>query len=166
MTHPSHILIRPGRPDDADVVARLAAESAAYLRALGDPCDFRFDAAAYLDNGFGPQRAFESLLAHRDREAVGSLFWHLGYDSDAAIRLIHVIDLFVTAAIRGQGVGRALLRAAAAQGRHLGAEQIRLEVYRPNHKVRAFYDRLGAIASCDLDRLTIPIANLIDGRSE
>ncbi len=166
MTHPSPILIRPGQPEDADAVARLAAESAAFLRALGDPCDFRFDAAAYLDNAFGPQRVFDSLLAHRDREVVGFLFWHLGYDSDAAVRLIHVIDLFVTADFRGQGVGRALLAAAATQGRRLGAVEMRLEVYRPNHAARDFYDRLGAIAACDLDRLTIPISNLTDRPSE
>ncbi len=44
--------IRPTTPEDATEIERLYAQSAAYLRTLGDTTDFQFNAQVYLRDGF------------------------------------------------------------------------------------------------------------------
>jgi len=55
-----------------------------------------------------------------------------------------VVDvLYVRAAARGKGLGRELLRAAAAHAREQGADVVELDVVEDNDGARRFYDRLG-----------------------
>lgn len=54
-----------------------------------------------------------------------------------------VADLYVEEALRGRGVGRALLRAAEAQARALGVRRMELKVLAENSAALAFYDALG-----------------------
>ena len=112
--------VRAARRADADAVAVLVAEFAEYLRALGDPTDFRFDGASFVRDGFGRGALFHALVVLRARQLVGYLLWHDGYDSDRALRLVHVIDLFVTASERGHGIGRQLMEEVARRARRRG----------------------------------------------
>ena len=52
------------------------------------------------------------LGAWRDKELIGyaCLYWH--YSSPAAADTVLINDLYVDAAARGQGVGRALIEAS------------------------------------------------------
>ena len=86
------MMIRPATPSDAEAIGQLMAQSAAYLRGLGDTTDFRFTAETFLRDGFGPNPAFTSIVAVVEEEVVGHLFYHFGYDTDWAIRLLYVID--------------------------------------------------------------------------
>ncbi len=56
---------------------------------------------------------------------------------------LHINNIGVHAAARGRGVGSALLRAAIATGRRLGAEQALLEVRAGNVPAQALYRRCG-----------------------
>ncbi|MBE7472759.1 MAG: GNAT family N-acetyltransferase [Anaerolineae bacterium] len=138
------MMIRPATPTDAEAVGQLMAESADYLRALGDTTDFRFTAETYVRDGFGPNPAFSGLVAEVDGEVVGHLLYHFGYDTDRAMRLLDVIDLMVRENRRGQGIGKALMFKAAEIGREAGASELVWAVYKPNKSAAEFYERLGA----------------------
>jgi [ribosomal protein S18]-alanine N-acetyltransferase len=56
---------------------------------------------------------------------------------------MEILNLAVDPAARGKGIGRALIRAAAAEGAARGAAKVFLEVRESNSSARAFYTRLG-----------------------
>ena len=145
------LAIRSATPGDAEAVGQLMAQSADYLRALGDTTDFRFTAETYLRDGFGPNPAFAGLVAEADGEVVGHLLYHFGYDTDRAMRLLHVIDLMVREDKRGQGIGKALMLQAAKLCRQAGGRELVWAVYKPNRPAAEFYERLGAGYIEDLD---------------
>jgi GNAT superfamily N-acetyltransferase len=138
------VTIRPATPADAEAIGQLMAQSAAYLRALGDTTDFRFTAEIYRRDGFGPNPAFSALVAELDNEIVGHLFYHFGYDTDRAMRLLYVIDLMVREDRRGQTIGKALMLRAAEICRETGGSEMVWAVYKPNQQAAKFYERLGA----------------------
>lgn len=157
---PQHLMIRAATASDAAAVGELAQQLAAYLRSLGDPTDFRFNAEAYLRDGFGPQPAFAGLVAEVAGRVVGYLLYHFGYDTDRAVRLLHVIDLYVHEDGRGQGVGGALMRAAVQRCREAGGRELFWAVYAPNQLAATFYERLGARYTKDLKFMywTVPLS--------
>ena len=138
------LTIRRATTNDAAAVGQLAQQFADYLRGLGDQGDFRFDAEAYLRDGFGPTPAFSGFIAEREGRVVGYLLYHWGYDTDRAIRLLHVVDLYIQESARRQGVGRALMNAAAEACREGGGQGLFWSVYAPNKMAAEFYERLGA----------------------
>jgi GNAT superfamily N-acetyltransferase len=139
------LTIRAAVASDAAAVAQLMAESAAYLRALGDTStDFNFTAETYLRDGFGPNPAFSGLVAVDEGEVSGHLLYHFGYDTDRAIRLLHVVDLMVREGSRKQGIGKALMHRVAELAREAGASELFWAVYKPNQLAARFYEGLGA----------------------
>lgn len=117
---------------DAQIIGELARQFADYLRSLGDMTDFQFNAETYLRDGFGPNPAFAGIVAEANGEVAGYLLYHFGYDVDRALRLLHVIDLYVRPEVRGRGVGRALMDEAARLCREGGGRELCWAVYRPN----------------------------------
>jgi ribosomal protein S18 acetylase RimI-like enzyme len=152
---PGSLTVRSSRVEDAESVGRMAAAFADYLRGLGDETDFRFDAEAFRRDGFGPDPAFAGLIAEQDGKAIGYLHYCLGYDADAAERVIHVIDLWVEPKARGLGAGRALMQEAARISREKNATLLFWTVYKPNRLAAGFYERLGARYLRDLDFMII-----------
>jgi ribosomal protein S18 acetylase RimI-like enzyme len=138
------VIIRPARESRADAIGALAAEFQAYLRDLGDRTDFAWGAKEVLRDGFGERAAFAGVVAEVDGDVVGDALYHDGYETDRGRRLVHLIDLYVQAWARRQGVGRALMQRVAELGRERGAEFVFWSVYKPNAQARAFYERLGA----------------------
>ncbi len=136
-------IIRPARASDAQAIGILARQFADYLRELGDTTEFKLTAQAYLRDGFGLRPAFQGLVAE-ERSLVGYLLYHFGYDSDAATRNLHIVDLYVEASARRRGVGKALMERAATIARDGGAEEMIWSVYRGNADAAAFYEKLGA----------------------
>ena len=149
--------IRPAIADDADRIGLLATQFAAYLRGLGDTGDFRFDAHCYLRDGFGPAPAFFGIVAEVEGLVIGYLLYHPGYDTDKAIRLLHIVDLYVDEGFRAMGAGRALMRQAAAIGRQEGASGLIWSVYSRNVMAAEFYLRLGARYVRGLDLMYLEI---------
>jgi len=142
--------VRPAKPEDARAVGELARKFAAYLRQLGDRADFQFDAKAYLRDGFGPNPAFSGLVAETHEQLVGYLLYHPGYDTDRAVRILHIVDLYVDEPFRRQRIARALMEDVARIGREIGAQELFWSVYELNGVARAFYERLGAKYTKDL----------------
>ncbi|MBI2570366.1 MAG: GNAT family N-acetyltransferase [Candidatus Schekmanbacteria bacterium] len=152
------LYIRAAVPGDAEAVARLHGEFAAYLRELGDTTDIRFDAAAFRRDGFAPDAAFAALVAETDSEIAGYLFYHFAYDSDRAMRRLYVVDLYVAPRFRRRGAGAALMAAAADACRRGGAEEMFWAVYNANRSAFAFYEGLGASYTTDLTFMSMPVS--------
>jgi ribosomal protein S18 acetylase RimI-like enzyme len=131
--------IRAASADDAEAVGRLAEQFADYLRSLGDTTDFKLNAQTYLRDGFGTNPAFSGLVAEKDGNIVGYLLYHFGYDSDNAMRILHVVDLYVNESVRRLGIGRALMSAAAKLSRDAGGTELFWSVYVHNKVAASFY---------------------------
>ncbi len=86
------------------------------------------------------------LLGARDGgELVGyaCLYWH--FSSLSARGSVLMNDLFVSAGMRGRGVGRALIEASAAVARERGAAHLEQWATAPdNHVAQRLYDSTGA----------------------
>ena len=143
--------IRSATAADARAIGALAAEFQGYLRALGDQSTFRFTAKTYLQDGWGPHPAFSGLVAELDGEIAAYLLYHFGYDTDQAMRLLYVIDLYVQEGKRRRGVGEALMQRAAQICRDTGGGALIWSVFKPNQLAFRFYERLGAKRIEDLE---------------
>jgi len=151
---PTDVTIRPAAVGDAAEVGQLAAQFADYLRSLGDTTDFQFTAQTYLRDGFGPNPAFAGIVAEAEGHLVGYLLYHFGYDTDRAVRMMHVVDLYVRADARAHGVGTTLLYEAARICRSAGGRDLFWAVYAPNKLAARFYEHLGAEYVHDLRFMT------------
>jgi len=153
------LIVRPAMPDDADRVGQLAHQFADYLRSLGDMTDFAFDAQAYLRDGFGSRPLFLGIVVETESQIIGYLLYYAGYDTDRAVKLLHVADLYVDERFRGRGAGRALMAEAAAIGRREGASGLIWSVFSPNKAAAEFYKRIGATYVMELDWMYLDIAS-------
>jgi ribosomal protein S18 acetylase RimI-like enzyme len=144
MTDAPTVHIRTITGADAESVARMWSDFARYLRQLGDTDDQVFGVEAFLRDGFGPDPAFTGIIAERDGAPVGYLLYHFGYDTDQAMRVVHIVDLWVDPTARRGGVGRALMGEAAARCRAKGGGALIWSVFAPNKLAAAFYEGLGA----------------------
>jgi ribosomal protein S18 acetylase RimI-like enzyme len=151
------VSIRQITVDDAEQVARLYAQSAAHLRALGDPTDFRFDADVYRRDGFGARRAFSGVVAVLDDALVGYLLYTFGYDTDRAKRNLFVIDLGVDEQLRGRGIGKALMERATSICRSAGGGELVWAVYERNTSALEFYRRVGGETITELQFMTLGV---------
>lgn len=142
--------IRDATVADVPAMAGLAAEFAEYMRGLDDTTTLHLDAGALERDGFGPRPAFEGLVAETAGGVVGYLLHHDGYDTDAACRVLFVVDLFVTRTLRQHGVGVALMRAASGIARGRGAKQLVWTVDRSNLAAQRFYQGIGGTFVQDL----------------
>ncbi len=73
------------------------------------------------------------------------LYWH--FSSTRAADAVLMNDLFVVAAARGEGVGRALIEASAAVGRERGAAVLEWTTEPGNATAQRLYDGTGAARS-------------------
>ena len=145
------VIIRPATRDDAATVASLADKFRDYLMSLGDDGSHSMDAEQYLRDGFGEDPAFAGLIAELEGQAVGYLLYHHSYDIDRGGRFLYIFDLFVKEEVRLQGVGRALMEAAADVTRKAGEREMLWSVYTPNKMAKVFYEELGARYTKELE---------------
>ncbi len=140
-------IVRPKRTDAKDIF-RLQKEFDAYLQSLTKKK--RKDHAlkrekAFMRYGFGKNRLFYTLIAKKNRVAVGYICYHLGYDPDEMQGpVIHVIDIFVSSSARGHGIGKSLMKAVAEVCKRKGGFALYFAVWNKNKSAIKFYKKLGA----------------------
>jgi GNAT superfamily N-acetyltransferase len=147
---PQKIFIRPALATDAEAIGQLALQFSEYLQSLGDTMEFKLTAEAILRDGFGDDPAFEGLVAVDAGIVIGYLLYHMSYDSDQALRTLDVADLYVDAAARRQGVGKALMAEAARIALERGAGEMVWAVFNGNAMAASFYEKLGARQITDI----------------
>nr|AIA16841.1 Acetyltransferase (GNAT) family [uncultured bacterium] len=132
-------VIRTALPSDAPSILALLGELAAY----GKAPEFNLNEAHVLRDMFGA--ACHCELALRDEEPVGIATWYWTYKSFRAVRGLFVEDLYVRAAFRGQGLGKALLAHLAGKAEDAGGF-LEWQVLDWNSRAISFYKMLGAQA--------------------
>lgn len=89
------------------------------------------------------QPGCRALVAYQAIVPVGLAICFLGYSSFEARPLLNIHDLAVVPALRGRGVGRALLNAAESEARLCGCCRVTLEVRADNAIARRLYQDFG-----------------------
>ena len=95
-------------------------------------------------HGFGRRRYFDALICRRRRTAVGFALYFFTYSTFLGRPTLYLEDLFVLPEERGQGAGRALLRALARIAVRRGCGRLEWAVLDWNKNSIRFYKRLGA----------------------
>jgi len=142
--------------DAGDIVA-MWRDYVAYMQSIGDPSLFLFDEDSFLADGFGPNPAFEGIIARIDGQPAGYLLYHHSYDIDRAMRLLFIGNLWVAASARRRGVGRALIERIREIARDTNALHLVWGVYSENVLALDFYEGLGAARTENLVWMHMPV---------
>ena len=126
--------------DLSSVLPLLRGYSTFYRASADDEDQLRMAEAFCGDSTDGTQ-----LLARTDTGALvgyATVLW--SWDTTTGTRLAVMEDLFVTEAVRGEGVGRALLEACASTARERGCTALAWETAPDNVVAQGLYDATGA----------------------
>jgi ribosomal protein S18 acetylase RimI-like enzyme len=137
---PLGIAIRPAVASDAEAIH---AALLGIAEATGGTGRVRSTVEDIRRHGFGPAPAFEALVAEADGAVVGLCLFFRSFSTWSGKPGAYVQDLHVAPALRGRGIGEALLRRLAATIRDRGWAYVRLSVDAENGSARAFYERIG-----------------------
>lgn len=103
-----------------------------------------------IRDGFGPTKLFHCFVAEAQDELVGMALIYPRYSTWKGT-VIHLEDLIVTDAMRGSGLGTALLTEVVRYGQKLGVKRICWEVLDWNEPAISFYESKGAKVMRDWD---------------
>ena len=152
-------IIRAATPSDVPVILRFIRELAAYER---EPDAVVATEADLLRDGWGltpdgrtalpsaPPPRFRALIAeHRASQEdqalpAGFALYFTSYSTWLGHHGIRLEDLYVTPALRGRGIGRALLARLAQIAVEEGCGRLEWDVLTWNAPAIAVYERLGA----------------------
>jgi len=157
-------VIRRARPEDVPQIYALIRELAEYERSLAEVVATQDQVASSL---FGPEPAVFAHVAEREGRVVGFALWFLSYSTWLGTHGIYLEDLYVTPAMRGSGLGRALLAELAGVCMEQGYGRLQWWVLDWNSAAIGFYRSLGAVA---MDEWTVfrltgrPLADLAASR--
>jgi GNAT superfamily N-acetyltransferase len=135
-------VIRPAVLGDVPVIYRLIRELAEYERALDQVTATEQQLAQAL---FGPAPAVFAHVAEHEGRVAGFALWFLNYSTWVGRHGIYLEDLYVTPALRGTGLGRALLAELARICVERGYGRLEWWVLDWNSPARGFYTALGAV---------------------
>ncbi len=133
-------VIRRATEADAETIHRMVLDLA---EGIGQGHNVTSSARDIRAHGFGPEAAFEALIAEMNGAAVGLCLFFESFSSWEGRRGVYVQDIFVSDSARGLGLGRRLLAEAAALSAARGGSYLRLSVEADNETALAFYARVG-----------------------
>jgi GNAT superfamily N-acetyltransferase len=133
--------IRPAVPSDGAAIVGLVRGLAEFEQLPG-PDDAA--AARLLADAFGARRRFDVLAAEVDGRVRAYALFFEGYSTFRAAPTLWLEDLFVEPAVRGRGIGSALMRALARVAVERGCYRFEWSVLDWNENARRFYERIGA----------------------
>jgi GNAT superfamily N-acetyltransferase len=133
--------IRPPVPDDLEELVGLCADHAAYERADYDPEGKAGDLARLV---LGAEPRIHCLVAADGSRLAGYATWTYDASTWDAREFAYLDCLYLTAAYRGQGLGRELLRGVARAAHRHGCVQVQWHTPDFNRDAIRFYARIGA----------------------
>ena len=135
------LTIRPARPGEAGLVLSFIKELAEYEKLLDEVSATEADIAEAL---FGANPRSFCDIAEWDGEPVGFAVWFYTYSTFLGRHGIFLEDLFVEPERRGEGIGKALLKALAARCVREGLGRLEWAVLDWNQPSIDFYVSQGA----------------------
>jgi len=150
---PADLEIRFARPEDAATILAFIRELADYERLAGE---VTADEAQLRSSLFGLRPAAEVLIAELGRAPVGFALFFQSYSTFLAKPGLYLEDLFVRPAVRGQGVGGALMSACARIAVQRSYGRFEWSVLDWNEPALRFYAALGTqqMSEWTVQRLT------------
>ena len=134
------IIIRKATLQDMSQVLDLIKELAIFEK---EPDAVEVSVADLQRDGFGEHPLFSCFIAEVATEIVGAAIVYFRFSTWKG-RTIHLEDLIVKEAMRGQGVGAALYTEVMKYGFDLGVKRIEWNVLDWNKGAIKFYERSGA----------------------
>ena len=142
MTAAQQVLkLRPAAPTDAPEILALIRELADYEHLLHEVDATREGLHAAL---FGPTPRVFCDLAEQDGVIAGFALWFYSFSTFRGRHGIYLEDLFVRPAMRGRGIGRALLSGLASRCLREDLARLEWSVLDWNEPALAFDRTLGA----------------------
>jgi len=135
------VTIRAARPADAETVVEMIHAHAGEDD-HGGRC--RITAKDIRTHGFGERPTIEALVAESAGEAVGFLLFFTNFSSWEGKPGLFAEDLYVREDLRGQGIGRRLMRVLGRLAVQRGHARIDWAVLERS-RARRFYEGLGAV---------------------
>ena len=135
------LFIRPATPADVPTILRFIRELALYER---EPDAVVATEADLLRDGWSPTPRFTALIAELDGAPAGFALYFTSYSTWRGHHGIRLEDLYVTPALRGKGIGKALLARIAQIAVAEGCPRVEWDVLDWNAPAIAVYERIGA----------------------
>src|ERR1700726_2036836 len=136
------LLIRRARPGEAGLVLSLVRELAGYEKLLHEVAATEADIDAAL---FDANPRLFCDIAEWNGEVAGFAVWFINFSTFSGRSGIYLEDLFVRPAVRGKGIGKALLAHLAKQCVTNNWSRLQWSVLDWNEPSIAFYKSLGAV---------------------
>src|ERR1700719_2048910 len=143
------LIIRRARPDEAGLVLSLVRELAEYEKLLHE---VEATEAMIGEALFGSNVRLFCDIAEWNGEAAGFAVWFINFSTFSGRSGIYLEDLFVRPALRGKGIGKALLSHLAKACVTNNWSRLQWSVLDWNTPSIEFYKSLGAVL---LDEWTI-----------
>jgi GNAT superfamily N-acetyltransferase len=136
------LAIRRARPDEAGIVLSLIRELAEYEKLLHEVEATEADIAEAL---FGDNPRLFCEIAEWNGKVAGFAVWFVEFSTFSGRSGIYLEDLFVRPALRGKGIGKALLAYLARECVANGWSRLQWSVLDWNTPSIEFYKSLGAV---------------------
>ena len=132
--------IRKGTKEDMPRVLDLINELAIYEKA---PNEVLISEKTLVEEGFGPNKIFDTIVAETDNEVIGMLLYYPVFSTWKG-RSIYLEDFVVANSHRRKGIGQLLIDALVEEARSAQAKKIRWQVLDWNSPAIEFYKRINA----------------------
>ncbi|EMR01773.1 GNAT family N-acetyltransferase [Cesiribacter andamanensis] len=140
MTHTPNITIRTGTRQDLPQVLALIKELAEYERA---PQEVDNTVERMEQDGFGPQKVFDFLVAEQDGRILGLALYYWSYSTWKG-KCMYLEDLVITQPHRRFGIGRRLFDRLIQIAKEKDVRRLSWQVLDWNEPAIEFYKGLGA----------------------
>jgi GNAT superfamily N-acetyltransferase len=135
------LAIRPARPGEAGLVLSFIRELAEYEKLAHE---VETTEAAIADALFGASPLVYCDIAEWNGEPAGFQVWFVNFSTFSGRYGIYLEDLFVRPALRGKGIGKAMLAHLASRCVENGWSRLQWSVLDWNTPSIEFYKSLGA----------------------
>jgi len=136
------LTIRPARPGEAGLVLSFVRELAEYERLAHE---VEATETLIADALFGASPRLYCDIAEWNGEPAGFQAWFVNFSTFSGRHGIYLEDLFVRPALRGKGIGKALLAHLAGHCVENGWSRLQWSVLDWNAPSIEFYKSLGAV---------------------
>ncbi len=135
------LTIRAARPEDSALIFSLVRELADYEKLSNEVDASEAQIAGAL---FSQQPRLFCDIAEWSGQAAGFAVWFLNFSTFRGRHGIHLEDIFVRPAMRGRGIGKALMARLAARCVEAGYARVEWAVLDWNAPSIEFYKSIGA----------------------